>query len=346
VLVLESGSGDDAIPAVPHWVAPAGVGLCETLGLDARSAGAAAFHGVRLFSWDFKRSAKVEDAALCGWVAARKRFDGALRARARAAGARMQRGIADGSVILGEDRVSVELADDKAVGRLLIAADGLDSPTARAAHLSPAGRLPVLPTCWCATWPEARPGASASSARSKHASAGLDVLVGPGRTTRTAVMIRDGGVSVAMLAASQAGDAQADFRALLRAAHAAELAPDPEAARIASSRSPAGVALDVESHVGKRCLVVGEAGGFVAAFSNESLYPAMMSGVVAAETAARALQAPVLQDELASFGAAWRTKMADYLRLPNTDLSLMPTMLGNPRIAQRLARAFLLGEPF
>ena len=110
---------------------------------------------------------------------------------------------------------------------------------------------------------------------------------------------------------------------------------------------PGGAALDMDTHVGKRCLLIGDAGGFAAAFSNETVYPAMRSGWIAAETALRALHAPVLQDELASFSVAWRTDMADYLRMPNTDLSLLvPLVFNNEQMSRRVARAFLLGQPF
>ena len=110
---------------------------------------------------------------------------------------------------------------------------------------------------------------------------------------------------------------------------------------------PSGVALDMDTHVGKRCLLIGDAGGFVAAFSNEGIYPAMRSGWIAADTALRALRAPVLQDELASFGVAWRGELADYLRMPNTDLSLLvPLVFNNEQMSRRVARAFLLGQTF
>jgi len=73
----------------------------------------------------------------------------------------------------------------------------------------------------------------------------------------------------------------------------------------------------------------------------------MRSGWKAAEAADRALKAPVLQDELHSFSSAWRRDLADYLRLPNTDLALlMPLVFNNSQMSGRLARAFLLGQTF
>jgi flavin-dependent dehydrogenase len=85
----------------------------------------------------------------------------------------------------------------------------------------------------------------------------------------------------------------------------------------------------------------------VSAFSGDGLYPALRSGVLAAETAADALRGGVLQDELAQFGPRWRADLADYLRMPNTDLGLLlPMVFGNSQIARRVARAFVLGQAF
>ena len=110
---------------------------------------------------------------------------------------------------------------------------------------------------------------------------------------------------------------------------------------------PAGVALDLDSHVGKRCVLADAAGGFIAAFSNEALYPAMRSGWLAVETIAEALKTDVPQDALLSFSATWRAELADYLRLPNTDLALlMPLVFNNAQMTARVARAFLLGSSF
>ena len=109
--------------------------------------------------------------------------------------------------------------------------------------------------------------------------------------------------------------------------------------------TPAGVALDLDTLVGKRCVLIGESAGFVSAFSGETIYPCMMSGWMAAEVVGRALAANVLQDELLSFGAAWRGELAEYLRSPNTDLSLlMPLVFDNEQMSKRVARAFLLGR--
>jgi hypothetical protein len=152
---------------------------------------------------------------------------------------------------------------------------------------------------------------------------------------------------VTLLTRDLSSPAATQLASLLEAARAGDILPRDCVPQPVEVPGLAGLALELESHVGKRCLVVGEAGGFVSAFSNEGLYPALRSGWLAAQTAARALSAPVLQDELATFSADWRTDLADYLRMPNTDLGLLlPMVFSNPEMSRRMGRAFLLGQAF
>ena len=51
----------------------------------------------------------------------------------------------------------------------------------------------------------------------------------------------------------------------MRHARAAKLLPENSPA-LQTARCPAGLALELDSHVGKRTLLIGDAGGFVAAF--------------------------------------------------------------------------------
>ncbi len=113
--------------------------------------------------------------------------------------------------------------------------------------------------------------------------------------------------------------------------------------------SPASGALDMETHVAKHTLVFGDSGGFVAAASNEGIYPAMWSARIAAEVFERALEADVKavpsQDELMRFDSLWRVQMADYLRSPHTDIQfLLPLIFSNQAMADRMATAFFSGE--
>ena len=107
----------------------------------------------------------------------------------------------------------------------------------------------------------------------------------------------------------------------------------------------AATALDMDSHVGKHALVIGEAGGFVSVASHEGIYPAMWSARIAVEVADKALQSVHSQDELMTFDSVWRMEMADYLRTPHTDIQfLLPLIFTNQPMADRMGAAFFLGE--
>jgi flavin-dependent dehydrogenase len=123
-----------------------------------------------------------------------------------------------------------------------------------------------------------------------------------------------------------------------------DLSLDPEAAD--TWLTPAGAAVELETHVAKRAILIGRAGGFVATVSSLDAYPEMWSAQLAAETAAHALTSDNPQDELGRFDAAWRTGMARHLQPPNTDLQfLLPLVFSNTQMADRLAHAILTGQP-
>lgn len=107
----------------------------------------------------------------------------------------------------------------------------------------------------------------------------------------------------------------------------------------------AGHAMELESHVGKRTLVIGEAGGFVSATTCEAVYPGMWSAEIAADVINAALGDSHPQDSLRHFDTQWRTTMAGYLSPPNSDLRfLLPLVFSNKQMAQRLANSYLRGE--
>jgi flavin-dependent dehydrogenase len=109
--------------------------------------------------------------------------------------------------------------------------------------------------------------------------------------------------------------------------------------------SPAGAALDMDSHVAKHTLLIGDAGGFVAAASNEGTYPAMWSARIAARIIHVSLGSVHSQDELMKFDSVWRVEMADYLRSPQTDTQfLIPLIFSNQPMADRMGAAFFSGE--
>lgn len=323
--------------ACTGWIGPTGVKLCREFGLDARAAKATPFSGLRLISWDLARRTDVDDEQLSGWLVDRDAFDHALLAAARAAGATTRLGVAAERLSLGEDAAGVHLADGTIVrAKVLILADGLHSRLAAAANLTAAGSAPAVPRCAYLqiAQPNDKPG--------------LEVIIGDQRSGQLATLVRGPkSLRLSLLVRGAGVEPESLLVPFLERAVRAGLLPAGKLPPPQVRASPAGVALDLETHVGKRCLLVGDAGGFVSAFSNEGVFPAMRSGETAARVAAAAVKARVLQDELASFSDVWRTDLADYIRMPNTDLSLLlPLVFSNAQMSRRVARAFLLGQPF
>lgn len=320
------------------WMGPAAVRLCTQAGIDARTAKAAPFTGLTLHSWDLRSQVAIDDDPdLVGWLVDRGPFDAALVSAARRAGADVRLGAKPGRITLGERRVVALMPDrSELVGAVLLIADGAFSETAAQAQLAPAGHSHESARCVYASFPPDKGGAR------------VDVSIGASRAGQVATVVRGprGGRLCVMLRDREAALAD-HVSAFVQAARQSGLLPVGELGDLHECVSPAGVALDMDTHVGKRCLLIGDAGGFVASLSNEGLYPAMRSGQIAAEVALEALRAPVCQDALAEFGPRWRAELADYLRMPNTDLALlMPLVFRNPQMSHRVARAFLLGQQF
>jgi flavin-dependent dehydrogenase len=319
------------------WIGPAGVKLIESLGVTARRAGATAFRGLMLHSWDLKRSAEADEAALSGWLVERGPFDQSLLKAATDAGAQVRHAATVESLALGDQHVTLRLADGLSLrAGILIIADGADSRTAELAGLRPAAHLGQAAHAVFAECLAGKPDAL------------LHVIIGGGRGGRLAAIVRAGRhVRLSLFTRDTERDPAEQFGRMARSAIEAGLVPPTMPTEAPARPTPAGVALDMDTHVGKRTLLTGDAGGFVAAFSNEGVYPAMESGRLAAEAAGRALRAALPQDALADYEDAWRGGLAEYLRMPHTDLSLLtPLVFNNRQMTLRVARAFLLGQSF
>lgn len=115
---------------------------------------------------------------------------------------------------------------------------------------------------------------------------------------------------------------------------------------MASRGLPIGGALELDHHTGKRTLLIDRVGGFLAAFSGEAVFPLLRSAMLAAEVVGKALSDESMwQDRLGTFEKAWRRDLAQYLRMPNTDLGLLlPLVFRNDQMARRMVHAFVRGQ--
>ena len=139
----------------------------------------------------------------------------------------------------------------------------------------------------------------------------------------------------------------AELSALLGAAQRRGLLPvDLPVARAKGAvwRPPAGVALEMESHVAKRCLLAGVAGGFADSMTGQTAYPTIRSTLLAAQAVLTACKDGDPHEALARFKTTWRDALADYLRQPTTVLMLLPLLFANRQIVPRFTRALLHGQ--
>ncbi len=328
-------------PADAGWISAPGSDLCRQCGLEPADFGASEFAGLSLHSGDLTRRVRVEADGVGGCLLMVERLRTALLHRAAAQGAQ-RRDSAAARVSLADGHVQIELADGgrRATGGVLIIADGPGSPVAELARMPAAGRDHTVPH-WVHGESPLRKGDRGGDA--------LSIVLGFQHGSNLAMLTRlDGRLHVGLLVRGGDGSPAEQFARFVAEADRTGILPVKPKGPPQSRPSPAGLALDMHSHVGKRTLLAGEAGGFVAAFNNDGLYPAMRSGWLAAEAAERALKSEFPQDELGSFETAWRTELADYLRMPSTDLSLLMPLVFNENLqmSQRVARAFLLGEKF
>lgn len=333
--LLIDAPGAAAPPACTGWAGPAAVQLCRDCGVAPEALGET-FTGLRLWSWDGSKSTEVKDAALAGCIVNPAELSQALRSAARDRGAEILAPAAAAQLSAREDQTVVQLADGRKLsGQVVVVATGAASDLARRAAFSPGTPDTRAPL-----------GAVVTLTSRQRLDCGLDVVIGATRAFKLLTIARAGShIFAALLTHDHATPAVAQLTAVLDSLRHAGVLPNDCVGQPRAAAGLAGSALEYESHVAKRGLLAGDAGGFVAAFSNDGLYPALRSGWLAAETAARALQAPVLQDELATFSAVWRSDLADYLRMPNTDLGLLlPMVFSNAQMSRRVARAFLLGQ--
>lgn len=333
VILDRGGSGASRCPG---WAGPAAINLCNQLGLKAAALGAVEFHGLQLWSWDGAHSVPVTEKGLTGWLLDPQRTRQAFQEAAQLAGAEILHNAEVNSLELGELSATARAGGDaRRSGRVTIIASGAAAAQSRL--------TPVPIRQGHGDWI----GAQAVIVQAA-ATPALHVALGGGRAMRIAVVAcgpQQTRVSVFTRDLGRPATVQLDE--FLATARTAKLVTGGIAGVVQSLPGLAGIALEAESHVGKRMLICGDAGGFVAAFSHDGFYPGLRSAEMAAEVAADALAAPVLQDELATYSARWRTELADYLQMPNTDLGLLlPMVFSNPQMSARLARSFLLGQAF
>ncbi|MGB9624902.1 MAG: NAD(P)/FAD-dependent oxidoreductase [Phycisphaerae bacterium] len=339
VVLLDRDSTEGRKP-MPRWVSGLAERILKKLKISPKKAGVEAVRAVAFHSADLTKHQEVPCEEHGAYFVDLNGWNAALIAAAVASGATFTPHAAVTLLRLKEDHVAAECSDGASrTAHLLVLADGVYSQAAESIGLQ---LRPAAPRRFAAQleWPAGKP--------SRLAPGTLNFVLGIEGGKALATYWSAGDREVATVFATDEAAARAHLDGLLRNltdVQGVALPRGTSAASAATHTLPVGHCLEIECHVGKRSLAIGDAGGFIASATCEGIYPAMWSAEIAAEIIHRALDRPHPQDELREFDVKWRTTMADYLRPPNADLQfLLPLVFANRQMAERLARAFLRGE--
>ncbi|MHC5109245.1 MAG: NAD(P)/FAD-dependent oxidoreductase [Planctomycetota bacterium] len=308
------------------WVGSKATDLLQELGVHDDKIFSDSFTSVTFYSADFTKNITPAFSTPAGFLLNRADLENLLLKKAKKAGAEVIDDCPIEKLLLEEKRaVVVGSKGRQMASRMLLLATGRSSPLVRQCGFTTGGSGLVL---WAAQVDEPlRKGASQEP--SVHVVLGLNKQGSFGLICNTPKQL-----SISVHWIGEKREATPGLINLCKMALDATVVA-----------SPASAALEHDSHVGKHSLLIGDAGGFVAAASNEGIYPAMWSAKIASDVIHSALENTYSQDELMSFDSKWRIEMADYLRSPNTDPQfLLPLVFSNQAMADRMGAAFFSGE--
>ncbi|MCY2931030.1 MAG: hypothetical protein NTV86_16380, partial [Planctomycetota bacterium] len=139
-----------------------------------------------------------------------------------------------------------------------------------------------------------------------------------------------------------------ELAALLERLQQAGAAPGPLRVPKALSATwlpPAGVAMEMVTHVARRSLLAGPAGGFADIITAQTLLPGVSSALMAADVIDKSLAEGDPQVSLGDYDEIWQRTLARQLAPPSTPLSLLlPLVFVNARILARFTAAVLRGQ--
>jgi len=308
----------------------------------AKTSKATAFRKMRYLSADMSRQMEYSTRSPAGYFLRPGVLIEALQARATKAGAQ-RRGMRKVAVVqLEEDAVRL-IGAAQVVARILIIAHSC--PTDVLAGLGLPSRAGPKSTCTVAGLDVPIRG----KAMAKQITGVLHVVESRERGELGMFFVAGSTLHLRVISTSPASGTRAgEMGRLITSLQQNEILPGNlplSRAKGAVWLPPIAEALEMESHVAKRCLLAGTAGGFVDTISAHSLTPTVRSALIAADVAAKALASDAPQDALMAFKAKWRKSLADHLRPPSTSLHLLlPLLFANKRLVTRFSKAMLYGE--
>jgi hypothetical protein len=339
-VILLDGPGQPSESTLADW-APREffdiAGLPKTLEKDCS---AKAFKQVVYHNSDLTKQVEYSTRAAIGYFLNVKDLLASLRRLSVAAGVKVRSCRTRPPVNLMEDHVHL-LSSPPTLARLLLIA--FNSPRDVVTELALQGQHLSQPPMVVVAL-DIPMGAAA-----KPLEGSLHVVESRERSDLGMFLVAGGQLHIRMISASVAsGTRVAELSALVAKLQRAGIVP----ANLPLSKAagavwypPAGMALELETHVAKRCMLIGSAGGFAESITGQTLFPSIKSAMIAADIADVALDDAHTQDELMKYKTLWRKNLADYLRPPNTSLQmLLPLLFVNQQIVAKFTKALLFGD--
>jgi geranylgeranyl reductase family protein len=266
----------------------------------------------------------------------RTELDAALLARARESGAAVVEGARVAGAEWNGDGVRLRTIDGRVfTGRMVVAADGVNSVVARAAGLSDGFAEDTLAIDTTEETPLAE--LTVADPEAMYVAYGYKGWAGYGYVFPKRHHVDAGvGFLVSFFKARLAGAPYEHHRRFLEeAAGAGVVRGRSNRDNFKAYRLPLGGPLP--RTYGDRVLVCGDAGGFVNAYTGEGIYYAMATGQHAGRAAADALAAGTPSAAaLAPYETAWRAEIGDELA---DSVRIQRRLFANPTLADAVIRA-------
>lgn len=309
----------------------------------AAAAKAVAFRSVRYYSADLTQTAEYSAGrSRAGYFLRSADLIRALQAVARKLGVKARTTRTPPAIQLGEDSVRL-LGTTQVVARILLVAHS------RPAEVLASLALPVRTGSRAACIVGGLDVPAGGQAPVKKLGKCLHVVASRQRGLLGMFFLAGKALHCRMICDTPAGGAPAGaLSGMIASLQQADiLPPDLPLARATGAiwSPPVAEALDLGTHVAKRCLLAGTAGGFVDTLSAHTLTPTVRSALIAADVAANSLAADAPQEALMAFMDQWRKSLADTIRPPSTARHLLlPLLFANKRLVTRFSKALLYGQ--
>ncbi|KKM21796.1 hypothetical protein LCGC14_1631870, partial [marine sediment metagenome] len=288
VIVLDVPGSATESP-LGDWVPADVFKACPAL-RNVRSAGTdAPFRTIRFHDAQLRSEAAFRSRGTVGFVFRWRRMQAALDSAARSKGVQRLRPRAPLALDLRESDVALRVGKRTIHAALLLIAQ--DGPAEVLTRLRlPARSVPAGTMTLCGLDAQCPRGAAQRSLQGELHVVALD------KGSRFGMFFAAGSVLHVRIVSGQAHapTGPEELAGLIARAQAAGILPERLSlakARGAIWRPPGGVALELETHLAKRTLLVGSAGGFASALTGQTFDPTVRSAMVAADVAHKALRA-------------------------------------------------------